>query len=956
MSIKIRHPNLGLLEYPEGTDEATVMADVRRRESRGATSAQTLALSGGFPSFENPEQALQVGSATARLAPMAAGIAVAPPTVLGASLTGAGTSMIGEYLANVMDSMRDPEIKRNASSILAAGIAGGTPMFQSGGLLMRGAKNLASNIGFSEISNFMGSGGDLSEPESVKKYIEETSPQTAGETFQRYGLPAITAGLGSLGGRTSQLSEEAAANRVIAGQGRGIKPTVMLSEAVPDMAVLEQKAYARSNQQALQRLASIRSDIGGVIAEEFPAVTSDNVRQTLMAARGKLENLQRDARIAADEAFAAQQEADRLGAISGEGAKAAIADARLRAFKAQALEAAYGDEVLNIFGANNVPLSDVALGARDARARQLARGSDEFIKSVVDAGYEASGVKRNTRVLSADNFSDVMRRASARRGSPLNDPAARDLLAGRVAAAMDKFAPDGLLSYDNFIQLRGDLIESLELPGQSEASKRALRQVAYDVVSEAADEYMAATNPNALAGWKTAQALAATRFKAVNSTVFRQLVNGESDQLFKEILEGGKESQAMTGLMDIEKMLKASFNPADTASRDAAMAAGGYFRRYVYDILREGALGNAQNIGTGIKQGPGAFDTKKMITMLDTLDTRGIPVGQLGLGTPKQIRALARIQNMTGVTTVTREDLNLFLDQVQALGEDRAAWATAYRNAVRDELIASDAGSRAKAAARAREAFRNAKLNAENANALLLDAKKDALVEFMGDTNVKLSGDDANNAKFVTRIMTMPESQIKGLVTALEQSKRGSDLEELRIAATTQIMRQFESVANGSATTADLQKIGDFFFNQNSDAIAFRNQYRALLGEARFKNLKETFGRPVMRALETDASLRAAPREGADVIQSRIRTTGSDGLLRRVAAIGNLNPLLDLARDKQYSILYKMYVDPEISNKIRQAGGALDVAINRSPALGTLLNIYRARDEENKRRYEQQNR
>lgn len=941
MSIIVNDPRLGRLTYPEGTSRESILSDIdRRMGERSRAMIANPELGGMATGYETPESSRQgLAFATRTAMPIAAGIATAPATLPAAMAVGAGSSMLGEYLGQVLDKVDNPEIERSSAAILAAGVGGSFPGLSSGGVAPRLAVNLGANIGTQEIADFIGTG----------KFKE--APKTVSDTMLRFGLPTVAAGLGSLGGRASQLSEEAVSNRAQAGVGRGINPTITLSEGVPSMTVAEQKAYVRGNQQALNLLGDIRADIGGVIDSAFPYATADNARQTLMDARGRLEGLQSAALKAEQEFQIAQAQADRIMAVNAAGSPAMVAEARLKAFKATVAKLAYGKEVSDLFGGDRLALSDVALGARNSNIRDLAKKADDFVVSIIDSAYDAAGLKRNTRVMSGDSFMEAVNRASKRTSNPLNDASARDALIGRVEALLEKRAPaDGLLTLEDWKRLRGEVFKSFELPGQSEASKKALRAASYEVISEAADNYLASSNPSALEPWKTAQGLAAARFSSVQSEIWDLMTDGKSDQIFQRLVSEGKRGDVAAGLKDIEKMIRATYNPAQDGSREIAQEAATLFRKQINETIRDGVLGNAQIVGKGLRGGMEAFDPEKIASTLDTLSARGIAITPLGLGTPKQIRALAKINSMTGVRSVSRDDVNLFLDQVQGLGEDRAAWAVAYRNAVRDELIAGNAPAQAKAASKARQAARNAKIDADAARKLEVDARADPLVDFMAGTNLKLSGDDANNAKWVSRFLAMPEDVIRDGVASLEKSRRFGDLEELRIAAATQVMRQFESVANGSGTKADLKRIGDFFYNQNSDNIAARRQLRALLGDKRYKNLEDNFGRPVMRALETEDLLSSGAGEGSAILQTRLRATGGGqgGLVNRVGAVVGLNSILDMARDGYYSTMYKAYIDPQWSSLVRDASGAIDLAMNKSPSFGTIVGIYRRRDEENR--------
>jgi hypothetical protein len=289
------------------------------------------------------------------------------------------------------------------------------------------------------------------------------------------------------------------------------------------------------------------------------------------------------------------------------------------------------------------------------------------------------------------------------------------------------------------------------------------------------------------------------------------------------------------------------------------------------------------------------------------------------------------------------------LDNAAIIGGDRAAWKLEHKRAVRDLLIASGAKERGALAARAEVAAKNAKLSLRDAERAQAEALNDPLVRMFQDSNFKISSDEANNGNILGKMMTMPKDTIAKLVNAFKERRTPADfenLENLRVAAAAQIMRQYESSINGLVPRVKLKELHDFFYKAGPED-EIRKKYIALLGKDEFDNLERNFGRPIKGIVQTTEQLTDASREGSrSTIAVRPRQTFGDGV--NITIYGDFKKAVDLIRNGRYNTLYKMYVDPKWAPKVQAAGGALDMAINKTPALGAILNISRDRDDRNR--------
>jgi hypothetical protein len=506
-----------------------------------------------------------------------------------------------------------------------------------------------------------------------------------------------------------------------------------------------------------------------------------------------------------------------------------------------------------------------------------------------------------------------------------------------------------------FRQLRNSSRDALVASGMSEGDARSVASDAYDAVARAANRYIKRTNASYFPAWEAAQSLARSHFVAQDTPAY-QLITADpklnaqiSDTLYQSIKEGGKASQAAQDFRKIATTIAASYDKTDPFGQRRAIEAADIFVRNLNTSLADAALSQSRIIGKGVRKGLDAFSLDKLASELDALDSVGFKPEQLGIGTSGMIRSLARVFDLSKTTkTVTQKELNDFLDAAAVIGGDRAAWKLDYQRAVRDNLIAAGAKEKGQTAARMTVAAKKAGITLRDAEKALVDARNDPLVRMFEDSNFKLASDPANNGNWVGKILTMPKESITRLVNAFRDRGDFESLENLRIAAAANIMRQYESSVEGVVPRAKLKELHEFFYKSGNDNDEIRRRFIALVGNDEYSNLERTFGRPIKNIVEVKENIMDATKAGRLAgLSVRQRQNAGDRKVN-VTAYADLKSITDMLRNGRYNTIYKMYVDPKWAPKVAAASGELATAISRNPTLGTILNLSRSRDERNR--------
>jgi hypothetical protein len=881
--------------------------------------------------------------------PIAAGALAAP--VVGTGLAGAAaiaavgglSSAISEFLGQTIEQASNEDTKYSGRQIAGAAVGGSVPIIGKGGMFLRPSFNVAAQTAGSELSRFISSG------QNWEEYKDDGFKSKGGlDTTMRVAAPLLGGVAAGTASRVGQLSDEAKANIAVI-RNNGYTGPASLSMGLPEMAGAEREAFARNSRRALQVVGDIEASLDDAIPAAFPDVpNTSGLQDYLIQTTDKLKNLQSDyrtAKAAADRATMIAEEARRTNQTA---APALIADAKLKAMEVTARRAMFNNAADTFFGGNKITsIDDVTSVRRGTQLMDLARSSDDFVSSVVSAAYDSAGINNNYTVLTRADFErEVANLAKSSRNAVQGKLARQDVL-DMAGAFFDARAPKGRLSYEGFKEFKNKVYNDFVASGKSPRDAERITRDAYRALINASESYLNRVDPTAVPRLRAANALASSRFSAIDTPVYQMLENGQSDLITNLLLDEIPDAAKQLGgrpVMDqvdaIASMIAASADPANPSSVNAATMAGDLFKRGFFDNVRDSVFRRSQVAGGGQRLNHEAFDPAKIVQDLDKLSATGFPVHELGLGTAKQVRALARLGALTQVPAVSKQEYETFLNQAVELGADTAAWRVEYGRAVRDQLLSTTAKARRANNARVFEARRNAKIDERVANDALVAAQKDPLVVFLNDQGVKLSSDPGNNAKWIEKLLTVAPDTLTDFTGALQASGRTADLDNLRRAAAATVMREFYPASKGVTPQVNMKKLTDFFNSKGGENEMKRKAFQAIMGAAEFDNLKRLYGEYTKIAVDSITDIKSGATEPVQRgINVRNRLTPNKG----VTAYVNPTELMRMMENGMYNMAYTMYIDPRYAPKFKAAASNTNATI--SPALQAILTISRMEDE-----------
>ena len=962
------------LEFPAGINETEVVRLYRQKEEEiarrdlpisnpnlvdGPTSTVTgmtpfQAQSRAEAGLEAAKPALALGTRIAGPALAAVGAPAVIPASAGAlssftlgSLIGSFSNTASELLAQNVEQINRDKTDVNYGKLGGAAIYGLNPLRTTGTIMSRVGVNVPTTIGQSELGRFIENGKE--------KYTEEFAASTLPDFFLRFGTPAGMAGIGSVAGGVQDISREAQAGikrkqRMMPGA------RVMPGEAIPDFIPYDQAAINAGSRLAISLYEDLGTPIGQKIEAALPNIPEIlPLKRRLMDDMSLLESSQArylNAQRKAQEAAQRAQDAAAAGAaeaaqLEGEARLAALEATSNRIFLRSDIRKSIGAAI----GSNT---KDYTFGARDLDMKQLLDDVDGFLETTISSTYKRAGYNINDPVVSLGDVEFTLAQAAKNPDNPLHHRQTYEKILADTRKYFADNGVEGKLDLGSYRNFRNAMYDSRKgaLGESSSNLAHAQAAVAYDAVRDAADNYILKTNPNAFQTWKTANALVASRSAAFDNPTYELMMSGgnistsAANKLVEGIMSQGNKGRVMRDVTVMSEMIAAMANPADPASRETAAAAADAFKGLFNDAVRDTLLTRSSILGSGQRASDyimDAFDVNKLVKELDTLERVGFPIADLKLGSPNQIRSYARMLDITGKATATDKDISQFLTFANEFGEKDAAWLMEYRDALTSEMIARGPGAKAQAQARKVQALNNFKLTEDQAKKALDDALSNPIVAFLNDPNTRASNFSANSLS-MGMLMSLEPSVLKDLTKSLSAAGRLDDLETLRVAAAASVMRQFEPAANGKAEIANLRALNEFFYGQNEGEKRARQAMRSLLGDDRYRNLERAFGQPIKERFDYRQALDAnASNSRLVAIRQRIPIGTTRGY-----AQSDSNVVSDLLARGRFNAIYKMFIDPNWRDEFAQASGAIDMAINKTPALRSVLAIANDDDERQK--------
>lgn len=834
------------------------------------------------------------------------------------SLINAGTSGLTEGAADFLEG-KDLSLRRMAS----AGIRGSTPFLSKGGAAFMMAANTAASIGTNEIARFM-----------------ENDPKNKDQNkLLRFGVPVVSSILTSGISSRSQ-SQVAAEEGRKALSGSRFGGPVTLSELKPEYLDFEANRIARGSVLARENLANMDANIGPAIISAFPeAGSSKQLSDDLTAMVGKLSETQN----AWKTASAAYQES--MGAVrdavarNAENAPELISAARRAALEVEKAKLLHQGAINIQLGGNMPNLGKLAEGVRIQNLRATAQAAKDSTKASIGDLYDRADVGPNYPVVSFGGIEKLINSKSGK-GKDFEYTAGRREMIEVIRDVFggDKATPLTTLPREGMRELQAKFAQKLTKPGSDPVAVNRMAAKYYNVVREASDAFMLAKNPTKFAQYKTAQSAAAAEFAARKTGAMDLISDGDINGLVSLI-----QRQGATGVLsEIEAYANIIGGTFAQGNAVQSLKAADAFRNSVHESVSHALLDSATKVG----RGSGftdfrAINFNQLSSDMQSLATKGYPIGRLGMGSTDQIALLAKLgaKSEYGITVAEFPKL---LEEVGQIGISAALARNNYRQAVRNSLIAGGAQKAGNKTARLLRLSKEAKMTEREAFNAYEAASKDPLVVFMDNTRMKVSSDPAGNRDFIDRIQSLDSETASGFMNALRASGRGADAEILKRGTLNGIMQDFGSAADGANNRANINKIVDFFGSNNPDAQRKLKTFEAIVGEDSMKLLRKNFIDPMQKIVDRRFLLSGGSSAKGLADQAR----GKAGTVGDVSIYGSFGQVLEMIQGKRYNMLHTLFLNPNTAPDFAAAGYVLDKFISKSPVNAIAIKLALQQDSD----------
>lgn len=862
---------------------------------RGMSPAGISAFPGeafGFPSPEPTQQERKQAAANIVRygAPMVATLATAPataPTLGGAAIL-SGVSGASTYLADALAQyIESGDVEQRAA--LSAGLAASTPVVPYGGALKRMLINLPVAVGFYEGSRKVAEGEDYSMPKSTS------------EAFDRWKLIGGMSSLTSVISGRAATAERASKNRsAIEASRQGGGAT--LSEALPEYTKLESRMVKVNNKRALEAVDRMDAGFDEAIAMQYPdGVSNKPLRDFIAQKSQEIKTLRANYDAAETAARAAREKANQLS--TGENIMAyakAKREASELAFDAQAKKISYEAAQRYALGSNALNASDVGIAKQMRAVSDTLSVGREALREGINDAYAAAGIRPNTPVVSlAGVRSSISSRA--KRGRAFEGKIARKETLDAVNQYFNKYGESGNISWEALQKLKTQMADDLAANGVPANSAQRIAREAYDAVNSASDRFIKKNYPEQYSAWQSARKLAARDFALRETRAMEFLANGDAKGFYGAISSEGN-GETIAAISEYARLLK------DSGRGDAANA----FVNNVNDIVAKGVLDKASSvrIGSGADALSQLVDPATLIKELDSLRAKRFPVGALGLGTPEQIKASARLASVGKSGGITTNDLAEFLDLANELGVSKAVAKKDYFTAVRNEQIANGTRQMRKAAYEARQAAKRLNASEVDAAEALAAASEDPVVKLINDPSFKVPVGATNSAKFNASLLAMEPETASAFVDAMNKAGKGSDLENIRKGLAYGALNKRKTLQDGSSVI-DHNAITDLFFKTGDPKLDnTRSVFRNIVGDEAYQAMRDNIAKPLQAIGEQRRKLAYTPGISMPSLVAR-QPLNQAGL--KASVVGTTTGLMDLIRSARYNTLYTLYINPRTS-------------------------------------------
>lgn len=940
----IQHPTLGAVQFPDEMRDDQIASELDRLAAEDAASkqpAEAPAPSSGASPYGLGAKGVQFGEVppvpqevqTAALrygVPIAAGVATGGMAFLPAAAITGAASAGGEAAAQFLENQTTGEPMR-PREVAAAGVAGlATPV----------------KIASAPVANFLANAGIGVGATQAAKAIREgefKAPKDKLTGVIEFGLPVGFAGLGAYATQKATTAKKAAEELATLSAERG-GLNVLPGEIVQGYQGMEARLIRAGNQRIINEAQNLDADLGKIVIEAYKdAPRQEELGRKVIPYVKSLDAMKATAQSKREAAQAAEEAFKRAEFEGASNLSELESKARGAAIEAEKSATLYTDGLQKVFGSQLGDVSQYATGARINRIKAASETANNAIKEGLSKLYKLSGIDENTSVVRLDDIRATLAKKV---------PGAADWVelvqqVEKAAKAPGVMLEDGLITLNGYRRIRDDIAKGLIAQGESPSLASRKASQAYDAIREAHYDFLKETNPDALKALKPANEAAAAVFKAKGSQlgVIDSLASGDIAGVVSAIEKEGYGPV----VQEIQGYAQAI---AGMGGRDAALAAN-TFKQNIRLAIRDHIIDTSLRLGAGEDNASKAIDMGKVVERLDSLRQKGLGPEQLGMGSSKDVKALAKIASNQG-GSVSVEQFNNFVNDLAELGGDKAASMLRLENLQKAYLAEQNVQRKASLGQYVKDQLAKAKLDAQDAETAFTRASNDPLVVMLNQPGFALTP-KGDNTKYVTSVLNGGPEGARGFIKALrtpvvgdaaETASRAKLADDIGKAAVSSLLFDNVKKAMGPGDNRlQLANISDFF--EGASNRTQRDAMRELIGAEAFDNLKKTLGDPIVRIHKTQQRLAAGT---GDFKENLIAASAATGLAKGrttggVVVGGALNRFINAIERNEHNLAYTLYIRPDTAKAFRQASYNVDKFINSSPRNALLYRLAAQEDQ-----------
>ena len=892
----------------------------------------TRAVYGIGTSVENlQQQAAKTGAELVRYGlPVGVGIATGGLGFLPAAALGATAGATGEAVAEFMAGE-----KLKPREIGAAGIAGLSAPIKVTSSIVNFLTSAAVNLGASEGARY------------IQKGAFEAPKAETMDVLTRFGVPigaaALTATVGAKAAKASAANErltELSRGERMRAPGAKSGSVALIDVLGPEYAKTEAGALKRGSFIARSIYDNIDVPITETVLREFAdSPNSKKIADRLIPELGVLTEIRAAG-------AAAKQEYDTLAARAEQATQLNRANAS--SLRAQADEVAgnvvknkilYEKTVDGLLGGVEPNLGQLASGERINTLKEIAAKANASSKSGISAIYDQVGLTQNDPVA---KYSDII--ANVEKAFADDDVTRKSLVYQIKKIVEDPNVPlvdeAGNLSLSGYKVIRNNIAANLKLEGQDAKEANRVAALAYNAIRSTSDSFIQKNKPEVFGMWKTAQAASADFYGVKKANAIDLISEGNFNGLVDNILDEG----AGPTLNELDAFTKYLYSVGDPASK----AAAGRFFADTMGAVRDTLISRASITDKGLDTALQMLDSKKLAGLLSTLDVKKFPISELGLGSVKDIKDFSKIAGALTPGGITIGEFQKFL-QDAPLGIDVAKARLDFARAAADFYVSKGLKTQANANRKLIEARNKAKLNSDEAAAILKKAEASPITQFLENRNVKLSKNPDENADWIAKFITLDNSTIDDFFTSLKASGRSSDIADIKKAASSFVFRQFTSQLGEPKSKLNIASIADKFSGNTPSDQRFVDTFKSIMGNDEYSRLKKNVIDPIVNANKTKKTIVGSmPKDTNDIRDIISVGSGLRGQIYTGYALGNqARNALNMLNNGNYSLLYLLYVNPTTANLYAKAAYSIDKFVGNSAANGIALRLAMQEDAQN---------